>query len=225
MHRGGIVKVLHDGCTRHSGLVRRCWTQEVLGPRRGAASSLGGFRTRQASFFPPRSSVNPSPGARARSPGRRHLLTPPFLLASPSMADGAAAAMETSLSRLAPDLRYLLDTEGVPPAVQQTLADAGYISVRLFSMVDTEARGVKEFCRTDLGLDPSSGAEARLNVAKVLSVWMTATSRVRAWNQLDSTANTSNLPKVLPKSEHLALRAAFEAKWYRLEEKRPRRST
>jgi len=86
-------------------------------------------------------------------------------------------------------------------------------------MVDTEARGVKEFCRTELGLDPAASADARLNVAKVMAVWMTATARIRARNEQDSTANTSNLPKVLPKSEHLALRAAFEASWYRLEEK------
>ena len=107
-------------------------------------------------------------------------------------AAGKPPRMEAALARLAPDLRYLLDSEGVPQAIQQLLSDAGYVSVRLFSMVDTEARGVKDFCRAELALDPTASAAARLNVAKVMAVWMTATARIRAHNEQDSTANTSN---------------------------------
>ena len=123
------------------------------------------------------------------------------------------------IETLAPDLRYVLQEEDVPVDTQRAIATQGYVSLKLFSLVGTTPAEIKEFCRNDLGIDPATGAPQRLQVAKIMSAWQTCCTRAKARMELDSQSASTNMPKVLPKGEHLALRTAFGLRFFPLEEK------
>ena len=74
----------------------------------------------------------------------------------------AARTQAESIGLLQPDLQYLLESEGVSPANQAAVAEAGYVSVRLFSLAASTVEEAKAWARDALGLDPTTGSAARL---------------------------------------------------------------
>ena len=120
---------------------------------------------------------------------------------------------------VAPDLRFVLEEEGVAAATITSLGNLGHTTLRLFAFSSETRQQLKDLARTDLGLDPAADAATRLAVAKLVAAWEAAKVRVESKSRQDAEAAASNLPRQLPRTDALALRKAFQARWHVLEDK------
>ena len=68
-------------------------------------------------------------------------------------------------------LRYIMDDVGVPVAMQVKLFRKGFISLHIFAGIDETRAEVRQALATELPLDCSSGAEARVSMALLLTAW------------------------------------------------------
>ena len=68
-------------------------------------------------------------------------------------------------------LRYIMHDVGVPVAMQVKLFRKGFISLHIFAGIDETRAEVRQALATELPLDCSSGAEARVSMALLLTAW------------------------------------------------------
>ena len=130
----------------------------------------------------------------------------------------AVRTQAESLALLQPDLQYLLESEGVSSANQAAVAEAGYVSVRLFSLAASTVEEAKAWARDALGLDPTTGSAARLANTMIVAAWEVASTRRVYRNKVEAEATVDQQPKQIPRRTWSQLKATFETNHYVLEE-------
>ena len=96
----------------------------------------------------------------------------------------ALALPTTRMNVIDPDLAFLLDDAGLPQELQTKIGEAGFRSVRLFSMMADDRAGMRELL-TDAPFslnatteaEPGARVQARATIALVISAWETAATR------------------------------------------------
>ena len=127
------------------------------------------------------------------------------------------AEMEDLVKRLEPDLRFLLEQEGLNKDVMARVSHSGYKTVRLFSLIGTTRDTTKAFIQTHLDIAGGSPDEL-LAIAKLISAWETAEIRNKVRNTQDATASLEEQPKLIQKHTWAQLKRSFNGNHYNLDE-------
>ena len=106
----------------------------------------------------------------------------------------AALTDQDKVAQMGPDLRLLLESEGVTVPVMVKLYDLGFKTLRLFQKFDSTEERVKEGFKRDLEIDPAASAQNRIEMARLLACWEQASKRVETRNKLDAEAAVQGLP-------------------------------
>ena len=100
-----------------------------------------------------------------------------------SFAVPMTQAEETELEGITADLRFIYEEFELPPKMQIMLARASYNSVMTLSVMGDDKASVRTIIASDFidpnenGLNPAVAKDARAVVTKLLSAWMTASTR------------------------------------------------
>ena len=128
--------------------------------------------------------------------------------------DEERAAMETGSS----ELKFLLAKEGVDVKTQAILYHIGITSVGLFATLVKDQDELKDVLKSDMGLDSTTSLLVRVQVAKVCMAYLKAAQRTKEEAHVEGEAMARQLDKPLLNNEYQAMRAAWEAKWWKLDE-------
>ena len=130
-----------------------------------------------------------------------------------------SAAEETAAMELgSSELKFLLAKEGVDDKTQAVLFHIGITSVGLFATLVKDQDELKDVLRDDLGLDSSASLQIRVKVAKICLAYQKATQRTKEEAHVEGEAMARQLDKPLLNNEYQAMRTAWEAKWWKLDE-------
>ena len=129
-------------------------------------------------------------------------------------ADEEAAAMEKGSS----ELKYLFGQEQISTAMQAKFFHVGILTVQRFATLVSDKAELVEILKTEMGLDAAASLRARVEVAAFLCAHLKATTRTSETAKFEGELEARQLPKQLAVSEFLAMKAAFEQKWWKLED-------
>ena len=130
-------------------------------------------------------------------------------------ADEALQAREQAGS----DLKVLLDKEKVPQATQDHLFFAGVDSVRTYASIAKDESDFREVLLKDFAISPAA-FQNRLIIGKLLTAFTVAKARAQKMALVDAEKEAMELPKMVVGSEFTAMRKAFEARFWKLENAR-----
>jgi hypothetical protein len=130
-------------------------------------------------------------------------------------ADQTAAALKAASA----ELRYLLEREKVPEVVQAKFYHVGITTVSHFASFAEDAAELKTCLKDEFGLDAGASLDARVQVACVVCAHASAKTRISKRSELEGELEAKHLTKPLPANEINAMRAAFEKKWWKIEDK------
>ena len=128
-------------------------------------------------------------------------------------ADEIKTVMETA----APDLKFLLDREGIALITQARIVHAGITTMRQFGAFFTGAEDLRKVAKDSLGLDPDVLAQ-RVELSKLVVSWESAKVRATKLAEAEAEAEIRQEAKQLKGTDVNAIRKAYEAKWWKLEE-------
>ena len=101
---------------------------------------------------------------------------------------------------------------------QGKLFHVGVCTLPRLAVFAQTGEDLKTALRGDLGADAAASIEARVQVEAVICAWQAAQRRAERVSELEGDADAHQTRKALPPSDHTAMRKAFEARWWRLEE-------
>ena len=130
-------------------------------------------------------------------------------------ADEQVAAIESASA----DLKFLLSREGVSILNQAKIFHVGIQSMQLFSTFVTDEADLRDMLKTELELDPATRIADRVQVASFTCAYLSARVRREKQSEVDAEMQSRQMIKPLPKSDYLAMRIAFEAKFWKIEDK------
>ena len=137
----------------------------------------------------------------------------PEVMAVALNADEIKTVMETA----APDLKFLLDREGIALITQARIVHAGITTMRQFGAFFTSAEDLRKVAKDSLGLDPDVLAQ-RVELSKLVVSWESAKVRATKLAEAEAEAEIRQEAKQLKGTDVNAIRKAYEAKWWKLEE-------
>ena len=79
-----------------------------------------------------------------------------------------AAAMEQAMASAMPDLKFLLDREGVAADLQVKFYEAGIINLRQFAAFAPDIEDLRKSLKEDFALDPAAGLPTKIAISKVV---------------------------------------------------------
>ena len=129
------------------------------------------------------------------------------------------AEVATEISKLSVDLRFLLETAGVPNQLQAKISSLGITTSDVFAKVVSTEAELRTLLKDDVGMNPTECVPNRVAAAKVCNAWESATVRGRKRKEEEADQRVSDLPRKLPKAGHTELRKAFTARHRELDEK------
>ena len=135
---------------------------------------------------------------------------PPLVLS----ADEEKEAMEKGSS----ELKFLLMNAGVEEALQAKLFHSSITTLELFAMIAEKDDELKDIVKTEFGVDPTTSLAARVQVAKLVVAHNKAKVRFSEAAKYEGEMGARQMPKALAKTEYLAMKEAWERKWWKLEE-------
>jgi hypothetical protein len=115
------------------------------------------------------------------------------------------------VSKLDPDLKYLLDENHVEVLGQAHFARAAFENVGKFRLLDDDRTGLRATLKGQFGLDQLASLKDRAQVAAVLSTWEAAESYQKAQDGAAAEDRVTELPRSLKPAEYLRLRRALVA--------------
>ena len=118
---------------------------------------------------------------------------------------------DAALNAAAPDLKYHVCEVKVPVEVQAALFHKGFMDLQLFSGLDESRLEVRIALATEIGLKHDESAEARQNVARLLTAWESARVQLVAEDKMKAESKLGQTPRIVQCSEMAALRKAVEA--------------
>ena len=125
---------------------------------------------------------------------------------------------KAAMEKASTDLAFLLAREGVRDDLQAKLFDAGITAVNKFAAFAQDADDLKQVLKDSFGLDSADGLSARVQVASIICAYRAALTRTTEVARFEGELEARQLTKPLPNTEYTAMRVAFEARWWRLEE-------
>ena len=114
-------------------------------------------------------------------------------------------SMETALRAMSAEFVFLLDSLGIPTDIQAKLAILGYTDAVVFAKMEDSAPSMRASIKTDVGLDPDASPAARAMVARLVTAWEAAGTRAQRRRQEEAEQRVGDLPRTLPKGQHLDL--------------------
>jgi hypothetical protein len=118
------------------------------------------------------------------------------------------------------DLKFLLDREGVDIELQVKLFFIGVSSIKQFAAFAEDKADLRKSLKLNFEVDPDTDIRARVVIAKVLVAWDSARARSAKMAEAEGEAEARNLPKEVSSSDHHAMRATFERKFWDIEDKK-----
>ena len=125
---------------------------------------------------------------------------------------------QKALDSAGADLAFLLAKEGVTEEVQVKLYAAGVTRLSQFAAFATDVTDFKAVLKTDLSLDPADGLAIRVQVAGLVCAFKAAQVRSARYAEYEGELDAKQMTKPLPPSDMMAMRRAYEAQYWRLED-------
>lgn len=128
-----------------------------------------------------------------------------------------AAKREFVTENAAADLQYVLEDSSVPLDLQYRVV-RHYNSLKIFAAMGDTAGEIRTAAQADFALDPAASAEARANMAKLVSAWNLAKDLAAKEKELFAESKVLGAPRILQHSERQAMVKAVENSYGRLQE-------
>ena len=133
--------------------------------------------------------------------------------------------VKDAISKLTPELGYLLENYGVPPALLAKLGKLGIDSMEVFAQIEPDVTAFRTFAVDDLGLDPKANIANKVALAKLVGAFEAANTRGKRRREEDAEQRVGDLPRKLPRTTHLDLRRSFVSRHRELrDEENPHQS-
>ena len=84
-----------------------------------------------------------------------------------------------------------------------------YTDALVFAKMEDSAPAMRASIKVDVGLDPAASPAARAMVARLVPAWEAAGTRAQRHRQEEAEQRVGDLPRTLPKGQHLDLARAF----------------
>ena len=104
-----------------------------------------------------------------------------------------AAAMELAMASAMPDLKFLLDREGVAADLQVKFFEAGIVNLRQFAAFAPDAEEMRKSLKEDFALDPAAGLPTKIAISKVMVAWESAKIRSQKLAEAEAEAEIRQL--------------------------------
>ena len=117
------------------------------------------------------------------------------------------------------DLRFLFAKEGLKEELQLKLFHVGVTSVSRLAAFAEDVEDFKKVLKSDFDLDPSADLTSRVELAGAICAYKAATARSAKVHEIEGDMDARQLTKPLPTSDLLAMKKAFEARWYPMDDK------
>ena len=117
---------------------------------------------------------------------------------------------------LDPGLSFVLADREVDGEIQDLLSTQGFKTVPLFALLADSREELRGILRAaPFALDPHGAAaedamKKRISMARIIDAWEAARNRVEEQNKVEAKRRAEGLPRQLPRSDHVALRKAWE---------------
>ena len=118
------------------------------------------------------------------------------------------------------DLKFLLDRENVDETIQGKLFHIGIRTVRQFGAFVADRTELTVILKTNFEIDGAADIMMRVKITKLVVAWETAKVRAAKMAEMDATGEATSIPKALAPMDKQSMRAAFEQKWWELEDRR-----
>jgi hypothetical protein len=128
--------------------------------------------------------------------------------------DEETAAMEAGSS----ELKFLFGKENIDRAYQAKFFHVGILSVAKFGSLVRDQDELRRILKEDIGLDADAGLASRVQVASFICAYRNALTRTEEVAKYEGEQEARQMPKSLPQSEFLAMKNAYEAKWWKMED-------
>ena len=114
------------------------------------------------------------------------------------------------LKRLSADLKFIFQEANIPKDVQAKIASLGYTTREVFSKVEDSQAELRNFIKSDIGIDPKASPDHRNLVSKILVAWESASKRVDKLQTEEAEQRAADVPRTIPKQSHLFVKQNFE---------------
>ena len=128
-----------------------------------------------------------------------------------------AAAMESMMASAMPDLKFLLDREGVAAEMQAKIYEAGILNMRQFAAFASDSDDLRKSLKEDFGLDPAAGLPTKIAISKIVVAWDAAKVRSQKLAEAEADAEVRQEAKPVRGTDFKVMREAYESKWWKLE--------
>ena len=126
---------------------------------------------------------------------------------------------EQELELGSPDLRFLLERQGVEAVHQRKLFKSGIDTLDKFSAFATGEPDLFQVLKDEFSLDPAANLKARHQVASFMAAWKASKTRVQRQADAEAEQDIREWIKPIPTSEYIMLRQAYAKTHGAMEEK------
>ena len=116
------------------------------------------------------------------------------------------------------DIKFLFAREAIDQSLQAMFFHVGITTMARFAAVAKDEQDIKKMLRDDFGLDATADLASRVKVAGVLVAFKAAQSRSERVTEIEGEMSAKRLQKPLAVSEYMAMRAAWESRFWPLED-------
>eukprot|EP00435_Cladocopium_sp_Y103_P062606 s851_g24.t1 len=124
---------------------------------------------------------------------------------------------EFIVKNAAADLQYVLEDSSVPLDLQYRLV-RHYTTLKIFAAMGDTPAEIRAAAQADFALDPSTSAEVRANMAKLVSAWNLARDLAAKEKEPFAESKVLGAPRVLQHTERQAMLKAVENAYGRLQD-------
>ena len=126
---------------------------------------------------------------------------------------------------MAPDLKFLMDREGVNLEMQTKFYAAGIVNLRQFAAFCPSVDELRKSLLKDFGVDPESGLPAKVLISKIVVAWEAARARSTRLAEAEADAEIRQEAKPVRGNDFKIMKSTYEARWWKLEKEQvPARS-
>ncbi len=130
----------------------------------------------------------------------------------------SAEESQAGLASLEPEFLALLESKHAPLEIRSLLGHLGVTRLSTFAHLEATEDAIRTMLTQDLGLDPSEGMKARIQMASMVEVWKTARQRIQVADEVAAEARAQGRPRDLMATQAQSLRRAHSAVYGKLED-------
>ena len=117
------------------------------------------------------------------------------------------------------ELKFLLNREEVPETIQSTLFEAGVRTIKQFGALVKDTDELRELAKDSFNLD-GKDLKSKVQLSCLVCAFTAAKARANETDKLDAENEVRSLPKTIPGNDFMAMRKAFQAKFWELDDTR-----